>query len=138
MATRGAGEGDAGEDVAARGVDDEGVEAARGTGVVAALGVGGCSTGAGSSFGSEVLGTPWEAPEAPAAAVAPEVVPAGKNLCGGQIGASTTSESSRNSKVALVEGPSRSAKGKAVSSKMTCLEMIILLEERSRQRYPLW
>jgi hypothetical protein len=67
----------------------------------------------------------------------PGRIPAGKNLCCGPIGSDTVSGVSRNSKAAGERGPSRSAKGKAVSSKMTCLEMMMRLEERSRQRYPL-
>jgi hypothetical protein len=62
---------------------------------------------------------------------------ADKNLCDCPIGAGTTPVVSRNSKSMGMQGPSRSTKGKAVSSNMTCLEMMTLLEERSRQWYPL-
>jgi hypothetical protein len=66
-------------------------------------------------------------------------VPVGKYLCNDPIGAGTASvvSSSRNSRSAGVLGPWRSAKGKAISSKMTCQEMMTLLDNRSRQRYPL-
>jgi len=46
--------------------------------------------------------------------------------------------SARNSRSAGVLGPRCSAKGKAISSKMTCREMMMTLDDRSRQRYPLW
>jgi hypothetical protein len=102
---------------------------------VAARGAGGLGAeeGAARDAGEEVVGD-----ASGAQMEAPEDGPAGKNLCGDPIGASTVSDASRNSRVASVERPSRSAKGKAVSSKMTCLEMIIWLEDMSRQRYPLW
>jgi hypothetical protein len=121
MAARGAGEEDG---VAARGAGECGAEdgAARGAG-----------NGAARGAGEEVVGGASDAH-----VEAPEDGPAGKNLCGDPIGASTVSDASKNSRVAGVEGPSRSAKGKAVSSKMTCLKMIIWLEDMSRQRYPLW
>ena len=136
-AARGASEWDVGDGVAARGAGDEGDGAARGTGEEAV--VEGRRAGARIASGSQVLGAPGGARGAPTAGVeAPEDVPAGKNLCGDPIGVSTASDSSKNSRVAGVEGPSRSAKGKAVSSKMTCREMIIRLEDMSRQRYPLW
>jgi hypothetical protein len=126
VAARGAGE-EAG--VAARGVGELGAGdgAARGVGDGAARGAG---DGAPRGAGEEVVGG--------ATGAWPGDGPAGKSLCGDPIGASTVSDASRNSRVAGVEGPSRSAKGKAVSSKMTCLEMIIWLEDMSRQRYPLW
>jgi hypothetical protein len=94
-----------------------------------------CGAGDGSARGAgeEVVGGATGAQ-----AEAPEDGPAGKNLCGDPIGASIVSDASRNSRVVGVEGSSRSAKGKAVSSKMTCLEMIIWLEDMSRQWYPLW
>jgi hypothetical protein len=100
--------------------------------VVAARGAGGLGAGDGAARGAgeEVVGG--------ATGAQPGEGPAGKSLCGDPIGASTVSDVSRNSRVVGVEGPSRSAKGKAVSSKMTCLEMIIWLEDMSRQRYPLW
>ena len=90
--------------------------------VVAARGVGGLGAedGAARGAGEEVVGGASDAQ-----VEALEDGPAGKNLCGDPIGASTVSDASRNSRVAGVEGSSRSAKGKAVSSKMTCLEMII-------------
>jgi hypothetical protein len=113
-----------GEPVAARGVGEEVGVAARGAG---GLSVG---DGAAHGVGEEVVGGATDAQ--------PGDGPAGNSLCGDPIGASTVSDASRNSRVAGVEGPSRSAKGKAVSSKMTCLEMIIWLEDMSRQRYPLW
>jgi hypothetical protein len=94
--------------VAARGAGEEDGVAARGAG-----GLSGAARGA----GEELVGG--------AQVEAPEDGPAGKNLCGDPIGASTVSDASRNSRVAGVEGSSRSAKGKTVSSKMTCLEMII-------------
>jgi hypothetical protein len=120
------------EVVAARGAGEEAGVAARGAGE---LGVGdgaarGAGDGAARGAGEEVVGG--------AIGAQPGEGPAGKSLCGDPIGASTVSDASRNSRVAGVEGPSRSAKGKAVSSKMTCLEMIIWLEDMSRQRYPLW
>jgi hypothetical protein len=104
-------------------------------GAVAARGVGGLGVedGATRGAGEEVVGG-----ASGAQTEAPEDGPVGKNLCGDPIGASTVSDASRNSRVAGVKGPSRSAKGKAVSSKMTCLEMIIWLEDMSRQWYPLW
>jgi hypothetical protein len=108
-------------------VEDVGAVAARGAGGL------GAEDGAARGAGEEVVGGASDAQ-----AEAPEDGPVGKNLCGDLIGASTVSDASRNSRVAGVEGPSRSAKGKAVSSKMTCLEMIIWLEDMSRQRYPLW
>jgi hypothetical protein len=133
VAARGAGEGDAGDGVAARGAGDEGDGAARGTGEEAVV------EGRRIASGSQVLGAPGGARGAPTAGVeALEDVPANKNLCGDPIGASTMSDASKNSRVAGVEGPSRSVKGKAVSSKMTCHEMIIRLEDMSRQRHPLW
>jgi hypothetical protein len=115
--------------------------------VVAARGAGGLSAGDGAACGAgdgaacgtgdgatrdagEVIGG--------ATGAQPGEGPAGKSLCGDLIGASTVSDASRNSRVAGVEGPSRSAKVKAVSSKMMCLEMIIWLEDMSRQWYPLW
>jgi hypothetical protein len=110
-------------------VEDVGVVAARGAGEedgVAARGA-----------GEEVIGE-GRGDASSAQVEASEDGPADKNLCGDPIGASTVSDASKNSRVAGVEGPSRSAKGKAVSSKMTCLEMIIWLEDMSRQRYPLW
>jgi hypothetical protein len=121
VAAHGAGEEDG---IAARGVGGLGAEdgATRGTG-----------NGAARGAGEEVIGGASDAQ-----VEAPEDGLAGKNLCGDPIGASTVSGVSRNSRVAGVEGPSRSVKGKAVSSKMTCLEMIIWLEDMSRQRYPLW
>jgi hypothetical protein len=99
--------------------------------VVAARGAGGLSAGDGAARGTgeEVVGG--------ATGAQPGEGSAGKSLCGDPIGASTVSDASRNSRVAGVEGSSRSVKGKAVSSKMTCLEMIIWLED-IRQRYPLW
>ena len=139
MAARGAGELDAG-DGAARGAGDgaargAGDEAARGVGGEAARGAGdgaarGAGDGAARGAGEEVVGG--------ATGAQPGEGPAGKSLCGDPIGAGTVSDESKNSRVAGVEGPSRSAKGKEVSSKMTCLEMIIWLEDMSRQRYPLW
>jgi hypothetical protein len=111
VAARGAGEGDVGD----------GVEGRK------------------DASGSQVLGAPRGARGAPTAGVeASEDGPVDKNLCGDTIGASTVSDASKNSRVVGVEGPSYSAKGKAVSSKMMCLEMIIWLEDMSRQRYPLW
>jgi hypothetical protein len=97
---------------------------------VAARGAGECSVedGAARDTGEEIIGG-----TSGAQVEAPEDGPAGKNLCGDPIGVSTVSDASKNSRVAGVEGPSRSAKGKAVSSKMTCLEMIIWLEDMSRQ-----
>jgi hypothetical protein len=100
VATRGAGEED---DVAARGAGECGAE-----------------DGAAHGAGEEVIGG-----ASGAQVEAPEDGPAGKNLCGDPIGVSTVSDASRNSRVTGVEGPSHSAKGKVVSSKMTCLEMII-------------
>jgi hypothetical protein len=110
-----------------RSVEDVGAVAARGAGEC------GAEDGAVRGAGEEVVGGAFGAQ-----AEAPEDGPAGKNLCGDPIGASTVSDASKNSRVAGVEGSSRSAKGKTVSSKMTCLEMIIWLEDMSRQRYPLW
>jgi hypothetical protein len=80
----------------------------------------GADDGSARGAGEEVVGGATGAQ-----AEAPEDGPAGKNLCGDPIGASIVSDASRNSRVVGVEGSSRSAKGKAVSSKMTCLEMII-------------
>jgi hypothetical protein len=137
VAARGAGEGDVGDGVVARGTG----KAARGAGDGAARGAGeeAVVEGRRDAFGSRVLGAPGGARGAPTASVeAPKDDPADKNLCGDSIGASTVSDASKNSRVVGVEGSSRSAKGKAVSSKMTCLEMIIWLEDMSRQRYPLW
>jgi hypothetical protein len=119
-------------------VEDVGAVAARGAGEedgVAVRGVGKCGAedGAARGAGKEVVGG-----ASGAQVEAPEDGPAGKNLCGDPIGVSTVSDASKNSRVAGVEGLSRSAKGKTVSSKMTCLEMIIWLEDMSRQRYPLW
>jgi hypothetical protein len=122
VAARGTGEGD---DIAARGAG----EAARGAGEEAV--VEGCR----DASDSQVLGATGGAPTA--GVEAPEDGPADKNLCGDPIGASTVSDASKNSRVAGVEGPSRSAKGKTISSKMTCLEMIIWFEDMSRQQYPL-
>jgi hypothetical protein len=91
---------------------------------VAARGAGETACGAGDratrGAGEEVIGG-----ASGAQVEALEDGPAGKNLCGDPIGASTVSDASKNSWVAGVEGPSRSAKGKAVSSKVTCLEIII-------------
>jgi hypothetical protein len=117
-------------------VEDVGAVAARGAGEedsVAARGAGEAACGA----GEEVIGE-GRGDASGAQVEAPKDGPADKNLCGDPIGASTVSDASKNSRVAGVEGSSRSAKGKAVSSKMTCLEMIIWLEDMSRQRYPLW
>jgi hypothetical protein len=115
--------------VATRGAGEEDGVAARGAGETA------CDAGDGAARGAgeEVVGGASDAQ-----VEAPEDGPADKNLCGDPIGASTVSDASKNSRVAGVEGPSHSAKGKTVSSKMTCLEMIIWLEDMSRQRYPLW
>jgi hypothetical protein len=76
--------------------------------VVAARGVGGLGAGDGVARGAgeEVVGG--------ATGAWPGDGPAGKSLCGDPIGASTVSDASRNSRVAGVEGPSLSAKGKAV------------------------
>lgn len=97
----------------------------------AAEGLAGMLVAAAGGRGAPGIGT-----EVPARAlVAPEaleVVPANKNLCNGPIGTGTTSIASRNSKSSSKGGPWRSAKGKVVSSKMTCREMMTLLEERSR------
>jgi hypothetical protein len=137
VAARGAGERDVGDGIASRGAG----EAARGAGDGAARGAGEevVVEGRRDTSGSQVLGALGGARGAPTAGVeVPEDGPANKNLCGDPIGASTVSDASKNSRVAGVEGPSRSAKGKTVSSKMTCLEMIIWLEDMSRQRYPLW
>jgi hypothetical protein len=90
--------------------------AARGAGETAC----GAGDGAARGAGEEVIGG-----ASGAQVEALEDGPAGKNLCGDPIGASTVSDASKNSWVAGVEGPSRSAKGKAVSSKVTCLEIII-------------
>jgi hypothetical protein len=113
-------------------VEDVGVVAACGAGEedgVAVRGTDGLGAedGAARGAGEEVVGG-----ASGAQAEALEDGPAGKNLCGDPIGASTVSDASRNSRVAGVEGPSRSAKGKAVSSKMMCLEMIIWLEDMLR------
>jgi hypothetical protein len=115
--------------VAARGAGEEDGVAARGAGETAC----GAGDGAVRGAGEEVVGG-----ASGAQVEALEDGPADKNLCGDPIGASTVSDVSKNSRVADVEGPSRSAKGNAVSSKMTCLEKIIWLEDTSRQRYPLW
>jgi hypothetical protein len=113
--------------VAACGTGEEDGVAARGAGGL------GAEDGAAHGAGEEVVGG-----ASGAQVEAPKDGLAGKNLCGDPIGACTVSDASRNLRVAGVEGPSRSAKGKAVSSKMTCLEMIIWLEDMSRQQYPLW
>jgi hypothetical protein len=115
--------------VAARGAGEEDDIATRGAGETAC----GAGDGAARGVGEEVVGG-----ASGALVEALEDGPADKNLCSDPIGASTVSDASKNSRVAGVEGPSRSVKGKAVSSKMTCLEMIIWLEDMSRQRYPLW
>jgi hypothetical protein len=120
------------EVVAARGVGEEAGVAARGAG---GLGAGdgavrGTGGGAARGAGAEIVGG--------ATGAQPGDGHAGKSLCGDPIGASTVSDASRNSRIAGVEGSSRSVKGKTVSSKMTCLEMIIWLEDMSRQRYPFW
>jgi hypothetical protein len=112
------------EVVAVRGAGEEAGVAARG-----ARGLG-AGDGATRGAGEEVVGG--------ATGAWPGDGPASKSLCGDSIGASTVSDASRNSRVTGVEGSSHSAKGKAVLSKMTCLEMIIWLEDMSRQRYPLW
>jgi hypothetical protein len=112
------------EVVTARGAGEEAGVAARGVGGLSAC------DGAARGAGEEVVGG--------ATGAQPGEGPAGKSLCGDPIGASIVSDASRNSRVAGVEGSSRSAKGKTVSSKMTCLEMIIWLEDMSRQRYSLW
>jgi hypothetical protein len=116
-------------------VEGVGVVAARGAGGLGAEDGAACGAGDGATRGAgeEVVGGATGAQ-----AEVPEDGPAGKNLCGDPIGASTVSDACRNSRVVGVEGLSRSAKGKAVSSKMTCLEMIIWLEDMSRQQYPLW
>jgi hypothetical protein len=123
--------------VAARGAGEEDGVAARGAGETACGAGDGVAHGAGDGAtrgaGEEVVGG-----ASGAQVEAPEDGPADKNLCGDPIGASTVSDASKNSRVAGVEGSSRSAKGKAVSSKMMCLEMIIWLEDMSRQRYHLW
>jgi hypothetical protein len=121
--------------VAARGASEEDGVAARGAGECGAEDGAACGAGDGAACdtGEEVVGG-----TSGAQVEAPKDGPAGKNLCGDPIGASTVSDASKNLRVAGVEGPSRSAKGKAVSSKMTCLEMIIWLEDMSRQWYPLW
>jgi hypothetical protein len=119
--------------VAARGVGEEDGVAAHGAGEAACDAVDGAARGAGKVVVGEGRG------DASGGQVeAPEDGPADKNLCGDPIGASTMSDAPKNSRVTGVEGPSRSTKGKAVSSKMTCLEMIVWLEDMSRQRYPLW
>jgi hypothetical protein len=102
---------------------------------VAACGADKCGVedGAACGAGEEVVGG-----ASGAQVEASEDGPTGKNLCGDPIGASTVSDASKNSRVAGVEGSSRSAKGKSVSSKMMYLEMIIWLEDMSRQWYPLW
>ena len=120
---------------AARGTGEDGVVAVRGAGEDSARRPGGTySAGAGTRGGT--TGSSGASVEAPVVSVddpeSPGRVPAGKSLCCGPIGSGTVSEASRNSKVAGERGPSRSAKGKAVSSKMTCLEMMMQLEERSR------
>jgi hypothetical protein len=94
-----------------RSVEDIGAVATRGVG---GLGVGdgaacGAGDGAARGAGEEVVGGATDAQ-----AEAPKDGPAGKNLCGDPIGASTVLIASRNSRVVGVEGPSRSAKGKAV------------------------
>jgi hypothetical protein len=112
-------------------VEDVGVVAARGAGEedgFAARGAGEAACGAGDGVargvGEEVVGEGRR--DASGAQVeAPEDGPVDKNLCVDPIGVSTVSDASKNLRVAGVEGPSHSAKGKAVSSKMTCLEMII-------------
>jgi hypothetical protein len=119
--------------VAARGVGEEDGVATRGAGEAAC----GAGDGAARGAGEEVIGE-GRGDASGAQVEAPEDGPADKNLCGDPIGASTVSDASKNSRVAGVEGTSRSAKGKAVSSKMTWLEMIIWLEDMSRQWYPLW
>jgi len=58
--------------------------------------------------------------EAEWAGAAPVGRPAGKSLCNGPIGAATTSVASRNSNSSMVR------RRKAVSSKMTCLEIMIV------------
>jgi hypothetical protein len=116
VAACGAGEGDVGDGVAARGTG----EVVRGAGEEAIV------ERRRDASNSQVLGAPGGARGAPTAGVeAPEGGPADKNLCGDPKGASTVSDASKNSRVVRVEGPSRLAKGNAVSSKMTCLEMII-------------
>jgi hypothetical protein len=115
--------------VAARGTVEEDGVAARDTSETAC----GAGDGAARGVGEGVVGG-----ASGAQVEALEDGPADKNLCGDQIGASTVSDASKNLRVAGVEGSSRSAKGKTVSSKMTCLEMIIWLEDMSRQQYPLW
>jgi hypothetical protein len=115
------------EVVAACGAGEEAGVATRGAGDGVARGAG---DGATRGAGEEVVGG--------ATSAQPGEGPAGKSLWGDPIGASTVSDASRNSRVVGVEGPSRSAKGKVVSSKMTCLEMIIWMEDMSRHRYPLW
>jgi hypothetical protein len=102
VAARGAG-GLGAEDGAARGAGGLGAEdgAARGAGDGVARGVG---DGAARGAGEEVVGG-----ASGAQVEVPEDGPTGKNLCGDPIGASTVSDASRNSKVAGVEGPSRSA-----------------------------
>jgi hypothetical protein len=132
MAARGAGEED---DVAAgKAACGTGDGATLGAGDGAARGVGG---GAARGASEEVIGE-GRGDASGAQVEAPEDGPADKNLCGDPIGACTVSDASKNSRVVGVEGPFRSAKGKAVSSKMTCLEMIIWLEDMLRQWYPLW
>ena len=124
------GRGDAAgdDDGAARGAGEDGAGAARGAGEANARRPGGTySAGAGTRGGT--TGSSGASVEAPVVSVddpeSPGRVPAGKSLCCGPIGSGTVSEASRNSKVAGERGPSRSAKGKAVSSKMTCLEMMM-------------
>jgi hypothetical protein len=103
--------------VVVRGAGEEDGVATRGAGDGAACGVG---DRAARGAGEEVVGGTSDAQ-----VEASEDGPADKNLCGDLIRPSTISDASKNSRVAGVDGPSRSAKGKAVSSKMTCLEMII-------------
>jgi hypothetical protein len=121
------------DDGATRGAG-RGVDAARGTGEVSTRRPGGtCSTGAGTRGGT--TGSLGASAEVPVVAVddpgLPGRIPAGKSLCCGAIGSDTMSGVSRNSKAAGERGPSRSAKGKAASSKMTCLEMMMLHDEGS-------
>jgi hypothetical protein len=107
--------------VAARGAGEEDGVAACGAGDGAARGAGEevIAEGRGDASGAQVE--------------APKDGPADKNLCGDPIGASTVSNASKNSRVAGVEGPSCSAKGNAVSSKMTCQGSGILCGEQSNQ-----
>ena len=103
MAARGAGEEDS---VATRGAG----EAACGAGDGAARGA---DDGAARGAGEEVVGE-GRGDASSAQVEAPEDGPADKNLCGDPIGASTVSDASKNSRVAGVEGPSRSAKGSLI------------------------